>query len=293
MKIDDFLKEFPNKWRIYYNRPQLERKLGEASTEKLIKRLEEWIERYEKGEAQLKAAADLKKVGFVGCRKDNLLSQVDRELGESEKKKRLMELKTWFERLEDEQLEESPIESNLKNDLFFGFLIMFKFRNEGMWFKEAIGSRENSANQIKFYEQLRELAAKVPLGEHPWRRKWKQKFLNLIEEWHEVTGVEEIHKIRVRNLPMLKKIKPHVAGKAGQKNPKINHEISRYLRERLAEKLKGRRDRRDDEDNRVANDKRAAELIAECAKSLGIKVEDPNRLRKPMKPRKPQTPPKP
>ena len=61
MKIDDFLKEFPNEWRIYYNRPQLERELGEASTEKLIKRLE----LSEKNEVKLKdRAADLKKVGF-------------------------------------------------------------------------------------------------------------------------------------------------------------------------------------------------------------------------------------
>ena len=54
MKTDDFLKDFPNMWTIFYNRPQLERELGEAPTEKLIKRLEEWIERNEKGEAKLK-----------------------------------------------------------------------------------------------------------------------------------------------------------------------------------------------------------------------------------------------
>ena len=279
MTIDDFLKEFPNKWRIYYNRPQLERELGEASTEKLIKRMEEWIERYEKNEVKWKDRdPDVKKVLFYNERKDSLRSQVDRELGESETKKRLTALKKWFERLEDKHLVE-PIESNLKNDLFFGFLIMFKSRNEGRWFKETEASIKDSRKQVNFYEQLRELAAKVPHVEHPWRREWQQKFLNLIEEWNKETGVDSIHKGRVRSLSILNKVKSHFAGRTGQKISEINKKISAYLKNRLGERLKGKHDRRKEDQERFANDKKAALLIVEGAKILDIKLENPNRLR--------------
>ena len=176
------------------------------------------------------------------------------------------------------------MEPNLKNDLFFGFLIMCDYRNEGMRFKGAIATRKDSQKEVKFYEQLQMLARKVPKADEvPWRGEWQGRFQKLVDEWIQQTemAIEEIHKVRARNLDKVKRYCKAFAGKSGQEIPKINKDMSAYLKNRLAVKLRGGREPQINLDNVVsAHQKRAAELIIEGAMILDTKLPDWNRLRK-------------
>ena len=94
-------------------------------------------------------------------------------------------------------------------------------------------------------------------------------------------ALEEIHKVRARNLDKVKRYCKAFAGKSGQEIPKINKDISAYLKNRLAVKLRGGREPQINLDNVVsAHQKRAAELIIEGAMILDTKLPDWNRLRK-------------
>lgn len=200
------------------------------------------------------------------------------------------ELKRWFDELPNSC--DGVLTQELINDLFFGFCYMS--HRQFFW--------EMKMDDLSRIKKAEEDGEKIVVVKNEDDRQWLKKLIKLLNQMpnRDLSGRTAIHekllKILLEEFPKphwdLKKARYH-GDRIGQKIPNLNKEISRYLRERLAEKLKGRRDRRDDEDDRVANDKRAAELIAECAQILGIKVEDQNRLRKPMKPKKPQTPPKP
>ncbi len=321
MELDDFISDFPDKWIIYYNIPQLKRELTkklyeeievriesigkarlnsllnaqlevpelvEASIKKLINRLEEWIERTDKGQNEPRDS-DLKKVGFGSYSKNMLLSKLEQELGETKAKKCLLELKRWFERLKYELVE--PLDSDLRNDLFFGFLIMFSNQRGARGAHK--GTLDTISEELKYLKTLKRTKDRLPKAHlHNWRKNWQKRFQILIDEFEEKTF------LKGRNLSeeYIQRTKQNLRamfGRLGQEIPKINKEYSAYMSNRLAEKLKGRRDRKDEEYKRVANDTSAAELIKEGSQILGIKIEDPSRLRKYKKPKKTTTTTKP